>query len=141
MIICILGECYILLDQTLRWDEAEIYCNDNYNSSLATIYTPQQNKIVTDLCLSIPAATGCWIGLYQPTPNSNWYWKENNLTAAYTYWAQVEPNGGDTENCAEIMIDVYFSNQVWTFPGQWNDQNCSGYAYPICNEPIKYTGK
>ena len=66
---------------------ANEFCKENYNSTLASIYTPEQNVKAIDICLEHDG-TGysCWIGLhknYSKYGDNKWHWIENGLIASF----------------------------------------------------------
>eukprot|EP01084_Bolivina_argentea_P154096 268650_1 len=128
--------------QNLSWTDANTWCLNNFNSTLATINTPQQNQNALQLCTKYSKklnATGCWIGLH--FTNNKWIWNSNNISASFLYWGHQEPND-NRQHCAEMNIIPYLNNDQSVLTGEWNDQFCNGTIdkqLPICNDPPSIT--
>ena len=133
-----------------NYADAIKYCNDTYDSSLATIYTPEQNKIARNLCLNhINNSTdnlyvACWIGLHQIESNSYspWLWQQNGIESVYTYWAKGAPsyNNNNHTNCTEISVAPFRAQSSFPqtqFMGDWNNVDCIGTEFhaTLCNDP------
>ena len=124
------------------YDDGNQYCIDNFNSSLATIYTPEQNVEAMRVCIEAgegTSALGCLIGLRYD--GFEWEWQDNTILSSFYYWGHGEPNGNN-EDCVEIVLDGYLSiNTEQVFKGEWNDLICNGFSdrLTLCNEPPQGT--
>ena len=136
-----------IIDLTLRsFNEANQFCQKTYNSSLATIYTPEQNDEAIELCLSNDGYA-CWIGLHQNYTlygDNKFHWVENGVVASFYGFEEPEPNNYDgNENCTEIICHTcsFDSGPAygWIYGGAWVDEGCDEPQYTICNNP-QYQG-
>lgn len=58
---------YIAIGKTLSWESAENYCQQTYNTDLASIETKKENRLAMNLCRDISSDMHhCWIGLIKP---------------------------------------------------------------------------
>ena len=134
----------------INWFDANDYCANTFNSTLATIYTPEQNEEAIKLCLNYRNKTnltvGCWIGLEYDDYNGNWLWTENDIESSFYYWAHNQPSDPSVEPHAEIRITSWEDQGLQVFLGEWNDaSSTSEERIPLCNDPpqgmyyIQYT--
>ena len=130
-LFCLLPSHGYIIDPTFTkrtFHDANQFCKNTYNSSLASVYTPEQNEIVIELCLQ-KDDNDCWIGLHQNVTkygDHQWHWIENGLISSFYAFKEPEPNdsGGD-ENCTEIICrSCSFSKHyytTWYLGGEWNN--------------------
>ena len=58
---------FIAVGKTMSWESAENYCQQTYNTDLATIETKKENRLAMNLCRDISSDMHhCWIGLIKP---------------------------------------------------------------------------
>jgi len=113
---------YILIDQLYTWNDASLYCKNNYNNgNLASIHSTLDNDKITQLCInSIWYIGQCWIG-YNNIQSSNYVWSDSSVID-YVNWYSGEPNNyAGTEHCAYI-----------SFYKKWYDYNCAVSRAFIC---------
>ena len=55
------SENYILIQESRSWSDAEDYCLQNYDTSLASMHSNEENEEARDLCAL--SSTHCLIGL------------------------------------------------------------------------------
>ena len=121
--------------QLLSWFEAEEYCQEKYNSHLATIKSQLDRDLAQALCRSLGNSGQCWIGLYHHDAQSTWKWIDGaDLDYGFNAdgtpktgadpWDSGEPNY-DSEDCVQL-------NHLY----DWNDISCWTFNYPICNSNI-----
>ncbi len=70
----------------------------------------------------------CWIGFTDQSSEGSWRWSDGT-SIPYTKWGPLVPNGGTSENCAEIA-----SAADPNYPNTWNDRECSWSRSFICND-------
>ncbi len=128
---------YALSTVPIAFNDAISYCSETYKSSLATIFTSQQNHIVLELCAT-NGTNNCWIGLHKQINNNgnDWYWIHNNITTNFTQWSTTSNN----ESCAEMIVNTHTVNDHLVFQGEWNKIPCNVMRYPICNAPTESIG-
>eukprot|EP01084_Bolivina_argentea_P123166 218283_1 len=100
------GKCeyfdkYILISSQKTWNEAEKYCEEEFNSNLATITSKEElNIVVTMREMNSTYFDGdIWIGLYEDPLSGAWRWidgttcdyVENGLCKDNNLWADTEP--------------------------------------------------
>ena len=106
----------------LNYTEALNYCQTTHNTTLATVYTPEQNTIISQLCSS-QDTEDCWIGLKYDMIDLDWKWSKNNMTVGYQAWFNT-PNIGQNPKCAKMIL----------FDDQWDDVVCTAFNLAICND-------
>ena len=58
---------YIAIGKILSWESAENYCQQTFNTDLASIETRKENRLAMNLCRDISSDMHhCWIGLIKP---------------------------------------------------------------------------
>eukprot|EP01084_Bolivina_argentea_P054435 99823_1 len=117
-LILVHADAYSISTTPLNFTDAVTYCQNIHNSTLASIYTPQQNAIASKLCLSV-TTNNCWIGLNNI--QNNWKWIDNNISVGYTSWRNKPTN--NEHLCTELIANN----------SNWNATSCSNLKLPICN--------
>ncbi|XP_041458281.1 macrophage mannose receptor 1-like isoform X1 [Lytechinus variegatus] len=107
-------------------NNAQDYCS-SLNANLVMILNEPKNTWVTSLISD--EGTVYWIGL-SDRGSLQWKWVDNT-PAEYFNWAPGEPNEND--GLHEDCVEMYSS-------GYWNDEQCLGLAYPICERAVGLTG-
>ena len=106
---------YQISTTPLKFNDAVSYCQNTYGSSIATVYTPEQNTIVSQLC-NTGKIGNCWIGLIENK------WIKSNVTVGFENWNTSGPINNVQQRCTEI-----------TELGIWNHIECAEYRLPICD--------
>eukprot|EP01084_Bolivina_argentea_P186723 321769_1 len=143
---------YIFVDEKMTANEAEIFCNTQYGSSLASIHSESDNIIAATLC--VPQSTdyrkGCTIGLNDKLSESNndgtsygWIWNDGSSFDYYN-WKTNEPNNWYEFPQGEDCVLIWPHNYVPSIDaGTWNDIPCNGHGnYTqrfLCNYGLKTT--
>eukprot|EP01084_Bolivina_argentea_P249116 416898_1 len=113
----------------VNFNEAISHCRKTYNFSLATIFTSQQNQIVSTLC-SLNGNENCWIGLNKRSiidaMDNKWYWLQEQTKPNFTQWINISNAG----NCVEIISNINGTH----IEGEWNMISCHVLRHPICND-------
>ena len=103
----------------LGWHDGRADCQDAGHDDLASIEDASEQAFVETL---IDDAGGWeseapYIGYADEVIESSWGWS-NGSTSTWTNWSTNEPNGGSSENCAQLN---------WPLgTGEWNDTDCYG---------------
>jgi hypothetical protein len=104
-----------------NWNQARTTCK-NMGMDFASINTSGENAFVTNVSGSI-AAGSWWIGANDQATEGSFVWPDGTPVSSYTNWNGGEPNNwGGNEDCTELI----------TGSGKWNDNNCAGGRYFIC---------
>jgi len=118
------GKFYKAVSSSTDWDTAQSNAgSDLINGvagNLATIRSETENEFLRDL-LSENAINGAWIGASDSAVEGTWVWQDGSDDAFYTgaaatsgfyeNFGALEPNGGASENHAELVA----------VNGDWND--------------------
>ena len=131
---------YIGSTLTLNYTDAQLFCQTEYGTDLATIMSDKDNQLVRVATTAADAALSTdriWIGLNDIDEEGNWCtWNDdteisvkgsnsNCTDGNYTNWYTDEPNDADdNEDCAEINSD---------YGDAWNDMPCTNEFYFACN--------
>ena len=121
---------YILVDKCRNWASARTYCEDTYNTTLASIHNEEQMLEAKNLCVQgVISWDWCWIGLndmdeerYNST--EGWEWADGSVYN-YSNWQPGRPDNYQNEDCVHT-----FSS------GLWNDQKCNYCYSSLCMKPI-----
>ncbi|KAK7079207.1 hypothetical protein SK128_003943 [Halocaridina rubra] len=121
------NHCYYLSPDSVDWDTANNWCQNNLGSQLISILDADENAYVTYISQSIWA--NIWLGLHDDNFGNNWHWLDGS-PLEYQNWIEGEPNNENgVEHCGEIRgIDYY---------GMWNDFPCNNVNRYICKITIK----
>eukprot|EP01084_Bolivina_argentea_P222558 376680_1 len=103
----------------MNWYDAEMYCNTQCNSHLASIHSIEDINDVIKLTSSYNI-TNIWIGLSALQGHFQW---ADAADSNYTNWAQTEPSAVD--QCVQMLPK---QNGTW----QVKDCNNSNTAF-LCN--------
>eukprot|EP01084_Bolivina_argentea_P174226 301795_1 len=123
---------YILvyIQDSTNWVQANEFCIDSYQTTLATITSSDQNAEITLLLnlqhLNNNIPSNCaYIGLHNLHNIDHWMWIDGNLMN-YSNWRSNSPIISDTYRCSKICGN-----------GKWENIDCSyGNLYSfICNAP------
>ena len=110
------SSCYKLLSISKTWQDAENHCQKE-GGHLTSIHSPEEQNLVVSL-----HSGSFWAGGSDLDTEGNWKWTDNT-SLSFTDWRKEEPNGGETENCLELIrVENSF----------WNDRQCSDPLYFIC---------
>ena len=115
----------------ISFNDANLYCLENYGSTLATISSSydQENVINAAKAAGIYKDSNnyrVWIGFTNLLSSDNYEWVDGSAVT-YTNWYNGEPNNvNDREHCGEIRSK---------YGGQWNDEGCDRYTADgfVCN--------
>eukprot|EP01084_Bolivina_argentea_P147552 258146_1 len=129
---------YILVPLAKTWMEAQTYCEETFNSNLASLISDEDVMTAVTIRDSSDEYVdqGIWIGLTDNallSEEEQWKWIDMT-TCNYTstglcrddvHWGPNEPNGDQEEDCAEI-------GHQYTF-GLFNDISCTEKRIFLCN--------
>ncbi|XP_050625911.1 C-type lectin domain family 17, member A isoform X4 [Macaca thibetana thibetana] len=110
------GKCYYFSPITKSWDEARIFCQENY-SHLVIINSFAEHNFVAKAHGS-PRVH--WLGLNDRGQEGDWRWLDGS-PVTLSFWEPEEPNNIHNEDCAAMNKD-----------GTWNDLSCYKTTYWIC---------
>ncbi|XP_077974719.1 uncharacterized protein LOC144430572 [Styela clava] len=105
------GYCYQFQHIELSWNEAETYCNEQHNATLASVHSRRENGFLNRLALDYQ-----WIGFNDLDEEAKFVWSDKS-PITYKHWRPGQPNSllQDLEHC---VVMLYFRS------GQWNDVPC-----------------
>eukprot|EP01084_Bolivina_argentea_P172674 299101_1 len=141
---------YIFVNQAKNPNDAQLYCQNTYNTSLATVTTMEENEYITSNCKPHNPKNnlaGCIIGLTDKyderlKTKTDWQWFDGSTNIHFYNWAPNEPNQWDNteEDCVAIWLHFQPSKRVRYPAGVWNDRLCDGDGqHFFCNAPITST--
>lgn len=111
------GACYTYQTTPKSWQDAETYCQKNYNGHLPSIQSPaQQSFLYKTMAKGCPNATMCpelygfWIGGYNNGDANNWRWSDSSPLDQFPVvtqyrgsgWAS-QPENPAKQNCMTIV--------------------------------------
>jgi hypothetical protein len=116
------GSDYLFCFDTPTWAGAEASCA-SFGASLATVDTWEENVALSD------TAWGWWanywfIGMNDRAEEGSWVWADAT-PAASPFWAWNQPDNWDNEDCAHLLFDWYY----------WNDISCDAALPYVCEYP------
>lgn len=119
--ICYNGHYYMLYQDSLAWDEANLYCQQMGGHLLTITSQEEQDFINSCLSTSTKLKNLYWIGLEEVGKGWSWVTQEDY---GYENWAIGEPNNdfSGTEGVVQIYGKDHSSFRV----GQWNDSRYNG---------------
>lgn len=119
------GHAYQFCQDTRSWDSARDVCvGRGYH--LVTIDGTAENDFVRDESRALRADRDWWLGYNDIAAEGDFVWVETGADGPFVAWRGTEPNGGRSENCAEMVRDS---------PGGWNDDDCGGSNRYVCEAP------
>ena len=132
----------MIMEGDYNWNDANLYCSDKFNTSLASIHNEEENEEVRELCNSYNLLTSeCLIGLTdqgndRDLNRSGWIWIDGSeYDGQYQNWHPTQPDGLGAVDCVAMFKDF----------GQWDDIHCANYNnhYFICNNqnPTSFVNK
>eukprot|EP01084_Bolivina_argentea_P256072 431005_1 len=132
---------YIGVSTPLTWENAELFCQDNFNTHLASVHSSTVNdEDILETCTAItPFFTGspaseayCWLGLNDLNEEGVREWTDSS-TVDYTQILNEDRPGNDPEpqDCFGVMDMPRGSGSV---PGDWVDTTCNNEWSFICND-------
>ncbi|XP_011808607.1 PREDICTED: C-type lectin domain family 17, member A [Colobus angolensis palliatus] len=110
------GKCYYFSPITKSWDEARIFCQENY-SHLVIINSFAEHNFVAK---AHGSPRVYWLGLNDKGQEGDWRWLDGS-PVTLSFWEPEEPNNIHNEDCATMNKD-----------GRWNDLSCYKTTYWIC---------
>ncbi len=115
------GHLYALIDMTVTWSDAKLFC-ESLGGHLATVTTAEEQTFVESL-LSAGTKDVYWLGAQRIDGDfSEWVTGEDFL---YTHWAAGQPdNGRGIEDSLMIYANRVHGANVQNF---WNDLPDSGF--------------
>ena len=121
----------------LSWQDAELFCQTNYNSNLISIHSDLQYKAIVNEASQYPKMF--WIGLYFNTTSSSFQWSDgspfnfgNDISGGVYPWDYMSGTGiGAPNNIGgnEYCIRLWYEHEYY-----WDDVNCESEFFPICND-------
>uniref|UniRef100_A0A0D9R1V4 C-type lectin domain containing 17A n=1 Tax=Chlorocebus sabaeus TaxID=60711 RepID=A0A0D9R1V4_CHLSB len=110
------GKCYYFSPITKSWDEARMFCQENY-SHLVIINSFAEHNFVAK---AHGSPRVYWLGLNDRGQEGDWRWLDGS-PVTLSFWEPEEPNNIYNEDCAAMNKD-----------GTWNDLSCYKTTYWIC---------
>ena len=116
-----IGDQFIFVNKLSNMFNAQKYCLENYNTSLASIHSEEQNLEAADLCSSF-YDVACYIGLNYSN-NTGLSWLDQSLVNYNKSYIN------NSESCATLPNDI----NTTIFEVNWYDTNCFEAHYFLCN--------
>ncbi|XP_054317743.1 C-type lectin domain family 17, member A isoform X3 [Pongo pygmaeus] len=110
------GKCYYFSPSTKSWDEARMFCQENY-SHLVIINSFAEHNFVAK---AHGSPRVYWLGLNDRAQEGDWRWLDGS-PVTLSFWEPEEPNNIHDEDCATMNKG-----------GTWNDLSCYKTTYWIC---------
>ncbi|XP_032025855.1 C-type lectin domain family 17, member A isoform X2 [Hylobates moloch] len=110
------GKCYYFSPSTKSWDEARMFCQENY-SHLVIINSFAEHNFVAK---AHGSPRVYWLGLNDRAQEGDWRWLDGS-PVTLSFWEPEEPNDIHNEDCATMNKG-----------GTWNDLSCYKTTYWIC---------
>ena len=101
----------------LGWHDGRAACQAAGHDDLASVLDAGEQAFLESLIqdAGLWSSQAPWIGFADEVVESYWGWADGSATS-YTNWGSGEPNGGTSEDCAQLN---------WPLAsGQWNDADC-----------------
>ncbi|XP_039640927.1 C-type lectin domain family 4 member M-like [Perca fluviatilis] len=115
------GSFYYFSSITKTWHESRDDCLQK-GAHLVIINSREEQNFTTKFGKRL------WIGLTDSETEGTWKWVDGT-PLNQSYWHSVEPNGGNDENCVEILSVDSENN--------WNDNNCLVLFNWICEMKVR----
>ena len=125
-----------------NWTDANTYCSQTYETSLAIIETDEDaNNILSTLKNSDQPEEDMWIGLNDINNEGVWTWIDGTPCNGgncidLSYWVDGEPatgSFGNQYNCGQI------GGQKHNIFDMLDDYRCPSKRYFLCEDPGIYT--
>jgi len=107
-------EAYMFCTDRTDWSAAQTSC-ETYGYQLTSINDGDEHAWLDDTAYSVRSSRVWWTGYTDSTSEGTWVW-EDGSGSTYDGWADGEPGGGRSQNCA-LMWPRY--------GGYWYDYYCS----------------
>eukprot|EP01084_Bolivina_argentea_P039001 72083_1 len=151
---------FVYVKTLLGWNDAQSYCMNVFETSLATIITVADNNLLTGTCnppidpndgISCPSFISagesggndyncaCWIGLFresgtQDNATGPWQWADGCTEYDLRIWAPGG-GGGQPDNRMNNQECVSIFKDFQNNPdGTWNDRPCNGISGGLASQ-------
>ena len=109
------------LQNSITWQEAENYCQDNHGSNLASVHSETENTQAFEAAIGAGATPDgannlIWFGFHDIDSEGTFVWTDGS-NIDYANWDNGEPNDYNNGNPGEDCTSVRSS-------GRWNDLPC-----------------
>lgn len=145
------GNLYELYDNSLKWDEAEQFCEAK-GGHLVTVGSAEENAVAYDM---ISDRQGyCWIGLSSEPDTTDWQWVDGSpfrynkwYDSSYgtkdsgEYYAMLYPMNFGTRNYASTWDKCTGSNYYCSFYGYYNSCFICEYDDPSFSGDVDGDGE
>ena len=120
------GHPYQVCTEDVPWEEARDLCSDT-GYHLATLDSERENRRLATVLEAYGSSTSYWIGYNDLDVEGEWAW-EDGSPSGFESWnlATGEPNGGTSENCGMMYVQLY------DWHGRWNDESCTSGKRYVC---------
>eukprot|EP01084_Bolivina_argentea_P148868 260180_1 len=132
--------CYVFINTRLNWDNAQLFCNQNCDSDLASIHSLEQWQSalsVSNEYWNANIGNNVYIGLRYNNDSSimNFRWSDNTT---FNYGTNTSPQGQEPWGGGRPQNPLSgdcISLVGWTIPkGKWGDMICTANRYFMCND-------
>ena len=116
-------------DANLRtYDDADMYCRDHFNTSLATIRSKAEQVEAASLIVD---KSDAWIGYNKVDSEETFKWMDGSPSPNFKNFAIGEPNTNiDGDDCVFMAKDQ---------GGEWKSAQCSTPMAFLCNSSVVHT--
>eukprot|EP01084_Bolivina_argentea_P315998 547647_1 len=96
------------------FSDANSFCIQQHQTSLATIQSKTQNDEVVNVCRGL-GVVDCWIGVNNQQERYTWRWISNSLIVSYEYWFPGVKNADSKGYCGFIHAVRKGYGRYWTY--------------------------
>ena len=118
---------FIVVNQTLNFSNAELYCQQQYGTHLATFYTMSDVLQAQSLCQTMGNGHDFWIGLNDIDTENEYVYTSGAVVydSLIANYYPNEPFPSPFLNCITMSSDIQY---------QWNSWNCEDTSlYALCD--------
>eukprot|EP01084_Bolivina_argentea_P076480 138621_1 len=95
---------YIPIKGVYNWNDGELFCNTNFDTSLASIHNINHQNIAALLCQQTQNTESCYIGLNDISIEGTYVWTDDTQFDYIDSWGTNQPNNENgNENCVDLF--------------------------------------
>eukprot|EP01024_Parvocaulis_polyphysoides_P046069 TRINITY_DN4323_c1_g1_i1.p1 TRINITY_DN4323_c1_g1~~TRINITY_DN4323_c1_g1_i1.p1 ORF type:complete len:319 (+),score=15.34 TRINITY_DN4323_c1_g1_i1:40-996(+) len=131
------GRQFEVVQEQKTWQDAQAYCKQTFQGSLASVRSPIDNQIIYWMAKNVLGERQkVWIGGSDQEKDGNFRWVGDGSQITFDFWANVQPDNivyqdGVSENCIELMVG---SSRILGLDvdGLWIDSRCDLLRSFVC---------